>query len=140
MRLSSQLQSFDIANIFTSIVEYCVGLCLTCVSTTSAFLRHTLPSADTVKTEISPHWKKFCKTPSWSRSQSSGRVDTIEGKGGGIAGPYHNFRNQAASGPGQDSFQLGSLAERAITTEVSSKPGNGAREGVIHLKLEFEQY
>lgn len=61
-------------------------------------------------------------------------------KAGDVAGPYQNLQTQSCRSKRGDNYELTVYSEQGVTTEVYSEPPGEVSEGVIHMKVELEQY
>ena len=122
-----------------SVVELCVGICITCVPATSVFLRHVLPSASTLHKKITHYIQKFSTSLPLSQSRSSHGDNSHGRHTDGMNGHYQNLGDKALPITGNEEHELGLYSTDRVKTNVVAGPFEGFHGDKIHLKVDLEQ-
>ncbi|KAL8721474.1 MAG: hypothetical protein Q9225_001853 [Loekoesia sp. 1 TL-2023] len=118
----------------TSIVELCIGICITCVPTTSKFLRHILPPENRLASTFEFYWQKLRLYGSTARTERRHK-----GKAKGIAGRYRNLSSHRPPTKEHD-YTLALCAQPGITTEITAQSPAKVKGSGIEVEVELEQY
>ena len=124
---------------FLSIVELCVGINITCMPATSVFLRHVLPSANSLRSKFTSYCSKLRTSLPLRQSHASHKTNSLESKTAGIDGPYRNLRDRELAVNDNGVYDLAQYPAQIVKTNVVAEPFGSFSDDKIHLKIDLEQ-
>ena len=111
------------------------------MSTTSIFLQHVLPPANTLKAKLSFYIRKERSRLPLNQShalRASGSKGT-QSRTDVINGPYRNLTDRGPLVSDNGEYDLGLYLTRTVKTKVIAEPFEHIDEDGIHLRVTLEQ-
>lgn len=122
-----------------TVVELCVGISITCVSTTSVFLRHILPSVKPLRSTMISYSIKFRGSLPLRQSHASHGNNSHKSGNDGTDGPYRNLRDRELGVKYNEAHDLGVYPAHIVKKNVIAGPFGDLNDDSICLRVEMEQ-
>ncbi|KAL8871899.1 MAG: hypothetical protein Q9174_002368 [Haloplaca sp. 1 TL-2023] len=116
-----------------AIVELCVGIIITCVPTTSVFLRNVLPPKKTLRLRSITIYEKLMSRLHLSQRNSSAGSESKKSKAMDVHGPYKHM------GDGESAVKLGTFPAHHMETRITAQDSVDQMERGIHVRTELDQ-
>ncbi|KAL8700751.1 MAG: hypothetical protein Q9201_005279 [Fulgogasparrea decipioides] len=114
-----------------AVIELCVGIMISCVPTTSVFLRHILPPTGALWSKSRSVYKELLSRLQIAQRQASHKTDSNKGKVNKADGPYQHLKDRGFAVNEAEAYNLGSYGEQRTNTRSTAQPsGDYWHEGI----------
>ena len=107
--------------------------------TTSLFLQHILPPANTLKTRLSSYIKKNRSSLPLNQSHAARGSRGYQSRTDGANGPYRNLTDGGPLVSDKEELDLGLYLTQTVKTNVIAEPIEHIDDDGIHLRVDLEQ-
>ncbi|KAI4218695.1 MAG: hypothetical protein L6R36_008805 [Xanthoria steineri] len=126
-------------NLFPSLVELCVGIMITCVPTTSVFLRHILQPRGLLRSASSSILERLRSHWAFTQQFSSRGKDVEKDKSSDSDRPYRHLKERGFAVSEDGVHNLKPYTDRRTETMITAQPAQNCDRGGIQVRTDFEQ-
>lgn len=122
-----------------SLVELCVGIMITCVPTTSVFLRHILQPRGLLRSSSSSILERLRSHWTFTQQYSSRGKDAEKGKPSDSDRPYRHLKERGFAVSEDGVHNLKPYTHLRTETTITAQPAQNCHNGGIQVRTDFEQ-
>ncbi|KAL8942173.1 MAG: hypothetical protein Q9216_001820 [Gyalolechia sp. 2 TL-2023] len=120
------------------LVEHYVGVMITCVPTTSVFLRHTLPPKGALRSKSKSMIEKLRHHLHFTQVSSS-KTEIEQCRPHNVTGLYRNLSDRGLTANAEEAREFSLYTGTHTKTTVTAHPSNDYINEGIHVRTELEQ-
>ncbi|KAL8754751.1 MAG: hypothetical protein Q9199_004122 [Rusavskia elegans] len=124
---------------FIIIVELCVGIMITCVPTTSVFIRHILQPKGLLRSASSSIFERLRSHLTFTQQSSSQGKDANKGKSNESDGPYRHLKERGFAVNEDGVYNLKPYTDLRTETTITAQPSQECFKDGIHVHTDLEQ-